>query len=136
MRHPFRWRNASCTFPLLSSDTMFSPTSAVNRVLSALSAAFTSRFIRRAASCLILPLRNREVRFVISFHVPSLIQSFPGDRFVLGLTHLAASASKVVVFASFGPRGRDSGNFWRSRRYFFSRPVPALPTQIFTTTAR
>jgi hypothetical protein len=29
----------------------------------------------------------------------------------LGSTHLAASASKRAVLGSFGPGGRDSGNF-------------------------
>jgi hypothetical protein len=89
--------------------------------------------MRRAVACLIFPLRKREARVAISFHVPSLIQSFPGARFFLGSTQLAASASKVEVLASFGPSGRDSGNFWCARLYFFSRPV--LPTRIFATTA-
>jgi len=132
--HPFRWRKASCTFSSQSSDTMHSPTSAVSRLLSAFSAAFTLRFIRCAASCQIFPLRMREARFLISFHVPLLIQSFPGAPVGLGPMHLTASASKRAVFGSFGPGGRDSGNFWRARRYFFSRPV--LPTQMFATTAR
>ena len=113
---------------------MLSPTLAVNRVLSALSAAFTSHFMRRAASYLIFLLRKREARFAISFHIPLLIQSFPGDRFFLGWTHLAVSGSKVVVFASCGPSGRDSRYFWRLHRYFFSLPV--LPTRIFATTAQ
>jgi hypothetical protein len=96
---------------------MLSPTLAVNQLLSTLSAAWTLRFIRRAAACLIFPLRKREAHFTISFHVLLLIHSIPGDRFFLGLTHLlAASASKVVVFASFGPSGRVSGNFWRACR--------------------
>ena len=71
---------------------------------------------------------------MISFHVPLLIQSFPCVRVGLGPTHSAASASKRAVFVSFGPGGRDSGNFWCAQRYFFSRPV--LPTRMFATTAQ
>ena len=86
--HPFRWWNASWTFPLLSSDTMLSPTLEVSQLLLALSAACTLHFICRAAACLIFPLGKREARFTISFHLPLLIQSFPGGYVVLGSTHL------------------------------------------------
>jgi hypothetical protein len=88
----------------------------VSRRLSSFSAAWTSHFIRRAAVCRIFPLSKKEARFTINFHVPSLTQSFPGALFILGSTHLAANALKVVVFASYGPIGRDSGNFWHARR--------------------
>ena len=113
---------------------MRSPMSAVSQLLSAFSAAFTSRCIRHAAACLIFPLRIREAHFAISLHVPSLIQSFLGAQVGLGSTHSAASASKRAVFASFCPDERDSGNFWCAHQYFFSRPVLAI--QMLATIAR
>ncbi len=117
---------ASCTFPLQSTNTMLSPTLEVSRLLSAFSAAFTSRYIHHAAACLIFPLRMREARFAIKFHVPSLIQSFPIARVCLGLMHLAASASKRVEFATIWFRWKGGISGVRANPF---SAIPSFPPE-------
>jgi hypothetical protein len=84
-----------------------------------------------AAAFQIQLLCKRNDCLAVVFHVPSLIHSFPCAHLGFGLMLLAARASNMVVFASHGLVGMDSGIFWRMHGYCFSRPL--LPSQMLVT---
>ena len=103
--HPFRWRNASWTFPPASSWEIISPTCFVRASRSARSDFCTSRCIALASWRRSCPDRRSDVRRLISCHVSSLTQSLRFRRVIAGSTHAACIVSNVVVSSSYGPPG-------------------------------
>jgi hypothetical protein len=132
--HPFRCRNALCTFPSASLATIDSPTYAVRAARSLFSAAWMACCMRWPSDQRSWPARRSNVRCIISNHVLLLIQSCQWAFVVPGSLQATFIFLKAHVISSCCSKGgRCSGNSCHFLQYSFSR---LLPVRMVPMTAR